>query len=77
VTVQVIKARYLDPAAAPSRSGCIGALSPSGFRLPLSGVCDSGEWIARGRNRLRGYQRVTGRVEAPSSFCCFCRKWMS
>jgi len=38
VMVQVIKARYLDPAAAPSRSGCNGALSPSGFRLPLSGV---------------------------------------
>jgi hypothetical protein len=38
---------------------------PVAFRLPPPIVRrDSGEWIALGRNRVRGYQRVTGRVEA-------------
>jgi hypothetical protein len=42
------------------RREIVGAL-----RLPPPVVRrNSGDWIALGRNRLRGYQRVTGSVEA-------------
>ena len=46
------------PAAAPTRSGCNGALPASASRCQGNSV----EWIALGRNRIRGYQRVWKRA---------------